>query len=291
MQITIENKQLKLTVDTLGAQMMSLQSASGREYLWQGDPAYWTGRAPTLFPFIGRLMDGKYSYNGKEYPMGSHGFAKISEFAVAEQGSERMVLELSANPELLERYPFDFTFRVTYQLRENTLEITYGVDNQGQNTMSFAVGGHPGFRVPFTEGERFEDYALEFSRKCQPDRILFGSHVLVSGEERYALEEDQILPLKHDLFDEDAIILKNMAREVTLKSRVSGGSIRVAYPDMPYVGFWHKPKTDAPYVCIEPWSSLPGREEVVEEIGCRSDFRHLKPGKHYENTWSVTVAE
>ncbi len=291
MQITIQNKQLKLTVDTLGAQMMSFKTASGREYLWQGDPAYWTGRAPTLFPFIGRLMDGKYSYDGKEYPMGGHGFAKISEFSVAEQGSDRLVLELSATKELMERYPFDFTFRVIYQLRENTLDVTYSVDNHGQNTMYFAVGGHPGFRVPFAEGERFEDYRMEFSQECHPDRILFGSHVLVSGEEQYALEENRILPLRHDLFDDDAIILKNMAREVTLKSMTSGSSVRVSYPDMPYVGFWHKPKTDAPYVCIEPWSSLTGREDVVEDISCRSDFLHLEPGKHYENTWAVTITE
>ena len=89
----------------------------------------------------------------------------------------------------------------------------------------------------------------------------------------------------------DAIILKNMCREVTLRSETSSRYVKVSYPQMPYLGIWHWPKTDAPYVCIEPWSSLPARQEVVEEISCKSDLIHLLPGKTYENTWTITIGE
>lgn len=91
------------------------------------------------------------------------------------------------------------------------------------------------------------------------------------------------------MFDDDAIILKNMAREITLRSMASDRAVTVSYPDMSYLGIWHWPKTDAPYVCIEPWSSLPGRQDVVEELSCKSDLVHLTPGNTYHNTWSITI--
>ena len=82
-----------------------------------------------------------------------------------------------------------------------------------------------------------------------------------------------------------------MCREVTLKSAKTGRFVRVSYPEMAYLGIWHWPKTDAPYVCIEPWTSLPARQDVVEEFACKSDMIHLLPGRTYENTWTITIGE
>jgi hypothetical protein len=95
--------------------------------------------------------------------------------------------------------------------------------------------------------------------------------------------------LKRKTFDEDAIILKNMARAVTLRSRVSGRCAQVTYPDLHYLGIWHWPKTNTPYVCIEPWSSLPLRQDVVEEFTRKSDMVQLAPTLIYETTWSINV--
>lgn len=287
MLISLKNASLSLTVDTLGAQMMHL-SAGDTEYLWQGDPAYWPDRAPTLFPFIGRLWSGRYCYGGKNYEMGIHGFAAQSEFTVAEHGSDYAVLRLTASESSRAMYPFDFTFDVTYRLVDNSLEVTYSVHNESRDTLPFGIGGHPGFRVPVGEEERFEDYCLEFSNPCRPDRVGFTPAVFLSGTDTpYPLEDDRRLRLTHDLFDEDAIIWKNMGREITLKSPKH--FIRVSYPQMAYLGIWHWPKTDAPYVCIEPWSSLPARQDIVEDFARKSDLIHLLPGKTYENTWTITV--
>lgn len=287
MLISLKNDYLSLTVDTMGAQMMSLSSGD-TEYLWQGDKQYWSDRAPMLFPFIGRLWDNSYCYRGKTYRMGIHGFAAASDFSLTQQGSDYVVLTLKSNIASLVVYPFDFTLDITYRLIGNSVKISYLVRNQGEHTMPFGIGGHPGFRVPVGEGERFEDYCLEFSAPCQPDRVGFTSDVYLSGvDTAYALEDNCRIRLQHDLFDEDAIILKNMCREITLKSKQH--FIRVTYPQMAYLGIWHWPKTDAPYVCIEPWSSLPARQNVVEDFACKSDLVHLLPGKTYENTWSITV--
>ena len=61
MLYTVKNDKLSLTVSDMGAEMQSLLSCDGTEFLWQGDPAYWTGHAYIMFPICGRLTDGKYT--------------------------------------------------------------------------------------------------------------------------------------------------------------------------------------------------------------------------------------
>ena len=287
---TIKNDKLSLTVNSLGAEIMSLMSHDGVEYIWYGDAKYWGDRAPNLFPFIGRLTNNSYKYRGKVYPMTIHGFAAASEFAVVEQGSDSITMELTANETTLASYPFEFTFKVTYTLVDNKLDIGFYVENRDQKVMPFGVGGHPGFNVPLVSGEKFEDYTLEFSQPCNADRIGFTPTVYLNGvDEAYPLEDGKRINLKHDLFDDDAIILKNMDRQITLRSKVSGRGVTVEYGDFCYLGIWHWPKTDAPYVCIEPWTSSPSRQDVVEEFTCKSDMIQLGTGKSFNASWSVTA--
>lgn len=289
MLIAIKNQAITLTVDTMGAQMMSLCSADGCQYLWQGDPKYWEDRAPVLFPFIARLYRETYRLNGQEHRMKIHGFAASSEFSVAEQGLDFVTMRLESTANTYAIYPVEFALDITYRLIGTTVEITYCVKNNSGQEMHFGIGGHPGFCVPLEKGESFEDYQLVFGENCVPDRVGFTEELLLSGcDEVYPLKDGRSIALSHDLFNEDAIILKNMARKVTLCGK-GKRSVTVAYPDMPYLGIWHWPKTDAPYVCIEPWTSLPARQGVEEEFSCKSDMIHLAAGKTYKNTWTITI--
>ncbi len=292
MLVSIENEALSVTVDTLGAQLRSILGKNGCEYLWQGDPAYWAKQAPVLFPVIGRLEEKKHRVGEREYPMGIHGFAAGSEFAVSDHRAASLTLTLQQSSETLSVYPFAFSLEITYRLTGSTLEAVHRVTNRSGEIMAFAIGGHPGFRVPLEEGLAFEDYCLEFSEVCAPERIGFTADtVLVSGKtEPYPLEDGRRIRLRHDLFDDDAIILQNTSRQVTLKSSGGSRSVTVAYSDMAYLGFWHMPKRDAPYVCIEPWSALPGRSGIIEDFAKRPDFTKLAPGQSCENTFTVSIA-
>jgi galactose mutarotase-like enzyme len=52
----IENDLLRVQASSLGAELQSIVlKKDGTEYLWQGDPTYWKGRAYNLFPICGRL--------------------------------------------------------------------------------------------------------------------------------------------------------------------------------------------------------------------------------------------
>ena len=156
--------------------------------------------------------------------------------------------------------------------------------------MAFGYGGHPGFFVPLEEGLAFEDYCLDFGESCQPLQVGMSDACFIQGPDTpYPLTENRYLPLTHDLFDRDAIILKNTPSVVTLRSRKGRRGVTVSYPGMPYLGIWHKPKAAAPYVCLEPWVSLPGRQDVIEDFGEKPDLVRLAPGEVYENRWSIQV--
>lgn len=288
---TIENECLTVTVAEQGAELQSIRDSNGLEYLWQGNPEYWSGRAINLFPYVARLSDGKYSLDGKQYAMGIHGFAVHSRFSLVEKSSQQMVWELTDTEETYAQYPRHFRFRIGYQLDGNSLNVSFEVENRDDRTMYFGLGGHPGFNVPLVSGLSFDDYQLTFHEDCQPKRIGFSEKKLRSGKDTpFELEQGQVLPLRHELFDDDAIVLKEMAQTVTLGTKKDDHKITLHYPDMPYLGIWHRPKTEAPYVCIEPWCSLPASEgrEVVFET--QSDLIRLEPDGHYENHWSIQIS-
>lgn len=287
---TIHNDAMTVTIDELGAQLMSITAADGTEYLWNGDPAYWTGRAPNLFPYVGRLTNDSYTYGGKTYQMTRHGFAKRTAFATADQGAANLTLRMTDTPESRESYPFAFQFDVSYVLEGSALVIVYAVENRGRETMYFGLGGHPGFRVPLEAGKSFEDYRLTFAHPSQPCRVLLSDAYMLSGHDApYPLEGGTVLPLRHDLFDQDAIILKNFERTMTLSAGEGTRGLTLSCPRMRYLGIWHMPKTDAPYVCLEPWASLPSRQDVVEDLAQQNDLISLESGQRYENRWTITI--
>ena len=288
---TIKNKFLSVTVAAKGAELQSIRDASGTEYLWQGDPAYWSGRALNLFPYVARLSDGKYLLDGNQYEMGIHGFAPYSVFSLVKQEPERMVWELTDNTEVYQQYPRHFAFRIMYNLHANCLDVTFEVENKDDRVMYFGLGGHPGFNVPLVPGVSFDEYRLRFHEKCRPRRVGFTKNKLRSGNDvPFVLKDGNILPLRHALFDEDAIVLKEMARKITLETDKDAHSVTVTYPDMPYLGIWHCPHSDAPYVCIEPWCSLPSCDGEIATFEKQTDLLRVEPGECYKNHWSIQIS-
>ena len=116
------------------------------------------------------------------------------------------------------------------------------------------------------------------------------SGAVTPGQERFRLQDNRRLRLSHGLFDHDAIVLHSMVKTVTLKTETGRRSVRVSYPDFRYLGFWHKPNTDAPYVCIEPWTSLPSREGIIENLALQSDLLFLDPGRQYRTAWWIEIS-
>ena len=222
--------------------------------------------------------------------MDIHGFAKDSMFEVAKQSEDEIVFRLTDTENTYAQYPYHFVFEVNYKIEGNRLDVTFHVENKDSKTMYFGVGGHPGFNVPLQEDEKFEDYYLEFLGAGVARKELFSDDCFVLGKtEDFPLEEGKKLLLKHDLFDNDAIILSSMPKQVVLRSKTGNKAVSVSYPDMDYLGLWHWPKTDAPYICIEPWSSLPSRKDIVEDLAKQQNLRILSIRDSIDIHWSIEI--
>lgn len=287
---TIKNAFLTVSAEEAGAQLRSVRSADGTEYLWQGHENYWTDRSPNLFPYVGRLKEGHYFVDGQDYTMRIHGIAPYRDFRLVKNDGTEMILELTDDAETRVQYPRQFAFRVIYRLEESTLQICYEVENRDEKTMYFGLGGHPGFQVPLTAGKAFEDYRLRFGEVTDCREVILTPDCFITDQTRpFPLVDGCILPLRHELFDNDAIVLTNMARSITLEAEGDRHSVTVTYPQMPYLGLWHRPKTDAPYVCIEPWCSLPSGADGVTVLEEKKDLLHLAPHGTYQNRWSIRI--
>ena len=288
MLYTIKNDLLTVTVSDQGAELMSVKR-DNCEYIWQGDPTYWTGRAPVLFPFCGRLFEKKYTYRGKTYELGTHGFARHSTWELASATQDCLTFVLRDTDQTREVYPFAFSLCATYRLDGDTLHCGLTLCNTGDEVLPASLGAHPGFNVPLDGEGDLSDYVLEFGERCSPDELLFSDTCFNTGKKRaYPLINGQIVPLRHNLFDIDGVFFSNIPDTVTLKSNKTDRFVRMRYSNMPYLGIWHKPRTQAPYLCIEPWCGLPAYDGEIDDFETKNDMFRLLPNDQKEISYSIT---
>lgn len=287
----IENAFLSAEINETGAELFSVKSKkSGVEFLWQGDPKYWRGRSTVLFPICGRLFSGKYYYKGKEYEMPIHGIAKLYDFTVKEQTETELTLALKSSEDTKKYYPFDFEFFITYALSDNSINVEFKIKNLGENEMPFSYGGHPGFNVPFSDGEVFEDYYLDFGKESL-EKIVLSDTCFYKNETEDFLLDGGKLNLKRELFDNDALFFVTKDGSVRLKSKKSDTEIEVIYNNTTCLGIWQKPKSDAPYVCIEPWHGVPSLDGVVDDLETKIQTVKLDGNGTYEDSYVIKITE
>src|SRR5690606_29160130 len=77
----LENDNYKVGIESRGAELQHfIKKDEELELIWQADPQVWASHAPTLFPIIGELPNGSYTYEDETYHMKRHGFARHKEF-------------------------------------------------------------------------------------------------------------------------------------------------------------------------------------------------------------------
>lgn len=290
--VAIQNGELSASIDSKGAQLTSLALA-GSEYLWQGDPRWWAKRAPILFPIVGSLRNGRAASEQGEVSLGRHGFARDVEHEVVAQGESSVTFEIRDTAQTREMFPYAFRLNTTYALTgEASLTQTFRVENTGDVTLPFSVGGHPAFNVPApgTTNERFADYEIAFTEAwtCEVPKIAEGG-LLAYDTAALAVDHADAMPLTHELFADDAVMLTDVpGGTLTLRSRVSGHGVRVDFADFKYIGIWSA-LGDAPFVALEPWTghaTLTSEDDVFEH---KRDITLLDPGAVDERSFTVTL--
>jgi galactose mutarotase-like enzyme len=289
MSVTISNGFLEATINEKGAELASLR-ANQIEYIWQADPKYWNRHAPFLFPFVGRLKDNQYTYKGKTYPMGQHGFARDKEFKVLEQAEDKVSFLLESDEETKKIYPFDFALLISYEIWGEGIRIRFNVENTGTEEMIFALGGHPAFNIPLTEDLSFEDYFIAFSPQKSRVKIPLEGP-FANLDQKTIGQTNTNIQLSHDLFREDALIYETKGLNAyTLGSEESPHSVTLAYNNIPYVGLWSPYPAEAPFVFIEPWCGFADTVDSNGQLEDKEGMNRLAAKETFKTEFSITVS-
>lgn len=291
MEYTLKMNDTTAVADTSGGELVSFRKAGGPEHVWHGDPAYWSGRAPVLFPIVGRLNHDTVFLEGKAYSMKQHGFARTSEFQCVAQSPSGITLQLSSSPETLAQYPFPFLLSITHTLTENGFQTAYTVKNCGPEPMPMCIGGHAGFACPVYPGENFSDYQLVFSQEEEPFWHL-NDQGLVDGSLPKTTPPDArgILPVSYELFQRGALILQQVhSKQIRLENAKTGKGLRFTHHGFSALGLWTPPGKKAPFLCIEPWQ---GTAASTAETGEFSQKRHavvLQPEEKFHAGYEIEL--
>lgn len=283
---TLSNNLLTCQINERGAELNSLVSTTHhQEYIWQADPAIWAGSAPILFPVVGRLNGGEYRYQGKDYAIPIHGFAREQCFNLHRKTATSLTLRLQDNSKTWQFYPFKFQLDVTFSLMQNRLLVLYQVKNTGQTNLYFTLGSHPAFSLP-SAAFNDEKCSLLFSEKENSFCHLIKGNLLSKQLYPVAFNGRKLI-LDANIFDHDALIFRNInSSQVTLlvdeQPRLS-----LDIGANKHLGLWAKP--NAPYVCIEPWLATDEHQDSPKALEEKPDYCCLAAEEVFSNDYQITI--
>lgn len=282
---TLKNDKITVQVNTVGAELTSVISDDGYEYIWQGEE--WKKHAPVLFPICGSLLDGKYIFKGREYLMGKHGFTREAEFRVTEVSETSITLRFESDDRTRAMYPFEFTLDACFSIKDNTLDVRFTLDNTGKTIMPYMFGWHPAFTLGGTrdinsfyvlfDGKRsLTRHSLQHGAFVNP---FYSTYPLKAS--KYYLNEDEI-------YSNDTMIFKDVPNTVKLAGGYQKRSVTLSYSEnLPYLCIWKAPTSSARFICLEPWSDIPSDGETPENFLSRAMSR-LTPSEIVDYSYNVT---
>lgn len=291
MDIKLENDLLEVTINSFGAELSSITGKeTGTQYLWDADEKFWKRSAPVLFPFVGSLKDKKYTVDGKDYPMGQHGFARDMEFSVVSETNDEAWFELRSNDDTLAKFPFEFVLKIGYKLDGNDIKVIWHVENPGDKELLFSIGGHPAFMCPVTEDGKQSDYYLKFDAdKALTYGLLSGDGLLDRDDYLLGVDINGYCAIDEHMFDKDALIIEHFqASKVSLCTPDKKPYLTVSF-DAPLFGLWSPAGKGAPFVCIEPWYGRCDRTDFSGELKDREYGNVLAVGETFEKSYDITI--
>ena len=286
--ITIQNDKLRVTFNNLGAELVSLINIeTGKEIMWSGNPDFWSGISPVLFPIIGALKNEQYIFENQTYELPRHGFARRRIFAVKESSENEVVFELTSDEESLKIYPFQFSLEIKYTLAANKLTVDYLVKNLSQKQMYFSLGAHPGFAIDTENGLNYNDYEIAFSNDVELQIHPLADN-LISNQTQTIDLENKVLPLSYELFSKDALVMTNMrSKELILRNNKNHHKLIFTFSNFPNFGVWAAKNAD--FVCLEPWQGIADLENHNQQLTEKFGILRLEKGGDWTANWAVEI--
>lgn len=256
MEYIIKNEFITAKINSKGAELRELIDSDGINRMHVPNVNTWNRVSPILFPQISKTKDFLYQVNHKDYYMPMHGFFRNEEHFAISQTSTKLVFLMKDSEETLKIYPYHFEFLVTYELIKSTLKVSFEIINKGDKMMYYMIGGHPGFKVPLFENENYNDYYLKFKNK-ETVKAMQVVNGYLANEFKDALQDEDKIVLKHEMYNPDAIILKDLSSPyVDLLSIKNDKALRFHFNDFDILAIWSLMLDDANFVCLEPWNGI-----------------------------------
>lgn len=280
--ISITNEQLTAQFKTLGAELFSLKDKKNKEFIWEGNPNFWGKHSPILFPIVGSLKNNIFEYNGTSYSLPRHGFARELTFEVIDKKADSVTFSLQSNEETLQKYPFSFELQLSYTLIDCSLHLGYKVINNSETILPFSIGGHPAFALP----KAFDSYQLQFDGL---DSLTFNllEEGLISDETQTIEIPNQQLNLEYPLFENDALVFKNIPSKSVTILEENQPILKVDYADFPDLGVWTP--VNAPFICIEPWFGYSDTPNNSGKILEKEGIQLVAPKAFFQSNYTVTL--
>lgn len=273
---TIGNGRLVAQIDSLGAQLRSLQ-LDGTEYLWgAGDP--WNWSAPVLFPLISGLPGDELQHNGQRYAIPSHGFARRTQWAVT--GPARF--ELAATDATRAQYPFEFRLEVEFSVTDR-LTVTHTVHNDGDEPLPYLLGGHPAFVWPLPGATG--DHEVTWQQGGETMRQAVGG--LRPGRIPSPAIDGRLVLQKH-YFAEDALLFDDLSPKAVTYTAPGAARLTMSYDDFAVLGIWSKSQ-GADFVCLEPWTGYPAPQGFDDDITNLPGIELLRVGESRTVGYSIAI--
>ena len=288
-EVLIENATLRVRISSDGAELQSIVAKkTDREFLWQGDPEFWGDRAPLMFPVNVRFKGDRYTHQGKSYVIPKMGLAIYRRFNVIPSSiRNEATFELSANRDTLRQYPFPFRLRVTYRLEENRLINEFVIENNGNQVMPFALGGHPGFTFPITDDTNRDDFEYRFSRPLTIDRKVISDSLIQTDVVPFLKNESSLTFGDDRIPDGGLLIVDSPSRMIGLARRGEEPFVTVELGDFPNVNLWSPP--GFPYACIEPMIAHHDFQDSPDAIEEKRYLIRLNPGESKTYRFTITI--
>lgn len=282
MTTTISNSNLTAQINHFGAELFSLQNRKKKEYIWEGNPVFWGKHSPVLFPIVGTLKNNSYQYEGKEYHLPRHGFARDMEFMLSHKSENSATFSLFSSEKSSEVYPFVFELQIIYTLHENKLIIAYHIINNSNCIMPFSIGAHPAFALP----KAFEEYSLAFEYPENLTSFELENDLLSHTTTTIEMIENKV-PLTYSLFEKDALIFKELqSKNITILENKKP-LLRVQFEDFPNLGIWTK--NNAPFLCIEPWLGYSDTVDSSGNILEKEGVQILNSNEIFKSNFSIEI--